>query len=97
MSNSQPISSKESLARAFAAYLPVTLVRHILENEPVIPGKPTSQNAAALFADISGFTAMSEELASDGTRGAEELNRVLLITFTAMLDVIHFLVVNNGE
>ena len=32
---------------------------------------------------------MSEELASDGPRGAEELNRVLLVTFTAMIDVIH--------
>ena len=89
MSNSQPISSKEALARSFAAYLPMTLVQHILEGKPIIPGQPTSQNAAALFADISGFTAMSEELASDGTRGAEELNRVLLVTFTAMLDVIH--------
>jgi predicted ATPase/class 3 adenylate cyclase len=32
---------------------------------------------------------MSEELASDGPRGAEELNRVLLMTFTAMIDLIH--------
>jgi class 3 adenylate cyclase len=45
--------------------------------------------AATLFSDISGFTSMSEELASDGPRGAEELNRVLLSTFTGMIDVIH--------
>ncbi|MCZ7671127.1 MAG: hypothetical protein M5U34_30275 [Chloroflexi bacterium] len=28
-------------------------------------------------------------MASDGPRGAEELNRVLLTTFTAMIDLIH--------
>ena len=53
------------------------------------PGEPHALNAATLFSDISGFTGMSEELASDGPRGAEELNRVLLVTFTAMIDVIH--------
>lgn len=89
MSQQDTPTSKEALARAMAAYLPVTLVRHILDGDEIVPGRPTSRLAATLFADISGFTAMSEELASDGTRGAEELNRVLLITFTAMLDVIH--------
>lgn len=72
-----------------AAYLPVTLVRTILDGGEIVPGQPASRRAATIFADISGFTAMSEELASDGTRGAEELNRVLLVTFTAMLDLIH--------
>lgn len=84
----QDITNK-ALAPAVAAYLPVTLARHILNGRFLEPGRPYSLNAATMFADISGFTAMSEELASDGTRGAEELNRVLLVTFTAMIDLIH--------
>jgi class 3 adenylate cyclase len=32
---------------------------------------------------------MSEELGTDGPRGAEEVNRVLLLTFTGMIDLIH--------
>ncbi|MCL4265014.1 MAG: AAA family ATPase [Anaerolineae bacterium] len=75
--------------RRLAAYLPVTLARRVLDDGLPQPGIPRPLAAAALFSDISGFTAMSEELAADGSRGAEELNRVLLMTFTAMIDVIH--------
>lgn len=78
-----------SLAQRIAAYIPVTLAKQILHDGLPAPGQPHSLFAATLFSDISGFTAMSEELASDGPRGAEELNRVLFTTFTAMIDVIH--------
>ncbi len=77
------------IAKRFASYIPVTLARQILDGDMPQPGLPRPLLAATLFSDISGFTRMSEELASDGTRGAEELNRVLLTTFTAMIDVIH--------
>ncbi len=75
--------------RQLAAYIPATLADRILRQGLPTPGEPHALNAATLFSDISGFTGMSEELASDGPRGAEELNRVLLVTFTAMIDVIH--------
>ncbi|MCA9974816.1 MAG: adenylate/guanylate cyclase domain-containing protein, partial [Anaerolineales bacterium] len=81
--------SPQQLARRLAAYIPVTLARQILAEGLPEPGQPRSLTAATLFSDISGFTAMSEELASDGPRGAEEVNRVLLLTFTAMIDIIH--------
>jgi class 3 adenylate cyclase/tetratricopeptide (TPR) repeat protein len=77
------------LARRLAAYVPATLVRQVLAAGLPKPGEPQTLMAATLFSDISGFTGMSEELASDGPRGTEELNRVLLLTFTAMIDVIH--------
>jgi predicted ATPase/class 3 adenylate cyclase len=76
-------------ARRLTAYIPLTLARHIAQEGLPEPGRPHYLNAATLFSDISGFTRMAEELASDGPRGAEELNRVLLLTFTAMIDVIH--------
>ena len=77
------------IARRFAAYIPVTLVRQIVDDGLPEPGQPRPLMAATIFSDISGFTKMSEELASDGSRGAEELNRVLLTTFTAMIGVVH--------
>jgi adenylate cyclase len=71
------------------AYVPVTLAHQIMQDGLPTPGRPRTLAAATLFADISGFTAMSEELATDGSRGAEEVNRVLLLTFTGMIDLIH--------
>ncbi|MCP5095304.1 MAG: AAA family ATPase, partial [Chloroflexi bacterium] len=84
--NDVPISQ---LARLLGAYIPVALIREILQDGLPQPGETRSLFAAAMFADMSGFTAMSEELGKDGPRGAEELNQVLLLTFTAMIDVIH--------
>ncbi|MET1003643.1 MAG: adenylate/guanylate cyclase domain-containing protein, partial [Acidimicrobiia bacterium] len=40
-----------------------------------------------VFADISGFTKLSERLARSGRVGAEELTTILNDTFTALLDV----------
>src|SRR5438445_4663606 len=44
-----------------------------------------------LFADLSGFTAMSERLASLGRLGAEELTEQLDAVFSVLLsDAFHF-------
>jgi class 3 adenylate cyclase/tetratricopeptide (TPR) repeat protein len=40
-----------------------------------------------VFADISGFTALSERLAKRGRIGAELINELLSISFSSMLDV----------
>ncbi len=45
--------------------------------------------AAVAFADVSGFTAMSEQLASIGKEGAETLTGILNNYFTAMIQRIH--------
>ena len=87
VSNEERIT--DEMLQQLAAYVPVTLTDYVLRVGLPTPGKPYPLNAATLFSDISGFTGMSEELASDGPRGAEELNRVLLVTFTAMINVIH--------
>ena len=41
------------------------------------------------FIDISGFTAMSEQLSSRGRAGAEEVTDVMNATFSALLDVAY--------
>ena len=42
-----------------------------------------------VFADISGFTRLSEQLAELGRAGAEELTRILNATFDSLLGVAH--------
>ncbi|MFO7538185.1 MAG: adenylate/guanylate cyclase domain-containing protein [Chloroflexota bacterium] len=83
------ISDQLAQLERLVAYVPVTLVRQIVADGLPSPGRPRLLDAATLFSDISGFTAMSEELGTDGPRGAEEVNRVLLLTFTGMIDLIH--------
>src|SRR5207253_11041526 len=41
------------------------------------------------FVDISGFTAMSEKLATEGKAGAEQVTEVMNATFEALLDVAY--------
>lgn len=51
-------------------------------------GRASRFNAIALFADVSGFTAISEALAKSGKSGAEELTRILNDYFEPMIDLI---------
>ena len=80
---------QDNIAQRLAAYIPRRLEQQIRQKGLPTPGEVRRFSAATLFCDISGFTRMAEELASDGPRGAEELNRVLLLTFTAMISLIH--------
>ena len=89
---SAPAASTQALhaqARRLAAYLPMTITRQILEDELPPPGTAVWLNAATLFSDLSGFTRLAESLAQAGPRGAEELNRALLMTFTSLINAIH--------
>ncbi len=78
-----------TLAQRLSAYIPTTLTRKILQDEPIAPGKAEMITAATMFADMSGFTLVAEALAVDGARGTEALSRTLLMTFTALINAIH--------
>jgi class 3 adenylate cyclase/tetratricopeptide (TPR) repeat protein len=70
-----------------STYLPNYLVRSIYQNP-----KPGNVNGgfhygAVLFADVSGFTAMSEKLSVLGKEGAEEVTSIVNKYFTAMLNI----------
>ena len=45
-------------------------------------------SGAILFADISGFTPLTEELASHGKEGPEELSRLLNEYFSELIDIL---------
>jgi len=71
-----------------ASHLPAYLVQRVARNP--IPGQTGGQffRGTLLFADISGFTAMSEKLSRVGREGAEELTVIVNRYFGVMLEVL---------
>jgi class 3 adenylate cyclase/predicted ATPase len=80
-----------SLLRTLAAYVPPGIVRVTLREAP--PSPPTEATvdrfpAAVLFADVSGFTPLTEALAQKGAEGPEELTRLLNGYFSRMITLV---------
>jgi class 3 adenylate cyclase/tetratricopeptide (TPR) repeat protein len=82
------------LAETTSAYLPADLVTR-LAAAPA-PGQPAGQfvEGTLLFADISGFTAMSEKLSRSGREGAEEITAVVNRYLSVMVAILH---ANRGQ
>jgi predicted ATPase/class 3 adenylate cyclase len=79
------------LLLTLATYVPPYVVRTTLaETSPVLPTEARAGRlpAAVLFADISGFTPLTEALAQRGSEGPEELTRLLNATFSRMIALI---------
>ncbi len=77
-----------SLLEATTSHLPAYLVEQVAANP--IPGLAGGQfvDGTLLFADISGFTAMSERLSQIGREGAEEVTVVVNRYFDVMLEIL---------
>ncbi|HEX2910484.1 MAG TPA: adenylate/guanylate cyclase domain-containing protein [Chloroflexia bacterium] len=76
--------------RDLVSFLPHYFIQDLLRH----PGQaPTEREfrfkAVALFADISGFTPLSERLGAYGISGTEELNAILNNYFGRMLRLVH--------
>ncbi len=72
------------------SYVPPYIVKDILDHPGrIMVGRERLLYIVALFADISGFTPISEALARAGKAGAEELNGVLNSYFEPMIDLVH--------
>lgn len=67
-----------ALIDTFASYIPTLTINRIAA-DPAPLAAPNYERfpAAILFADISGFTALAEQLAKQGPAGAEELGGIL--------------------
>ena len=76
-----------ALRKVLATYLPRYLVARI--DEDPTPGRKIvhAQYGAVLFADVSGFTAMSERLSALGKEGAEEMTLIVNDYFETMLGI----------
>ncbi|CAN5757768.1 adenylate/guanylate cyclase domain-containing protein [soil metagenome] len=75
--------------QALAAYVPRYVVAAAAENGPsVLIGEPHYLTGAVLFADVAGFTPMGEVLARYGSRGTEDLTRLLNHYFATTVELI---------
>lgn len=77
----------QAIRRELSTYLPRYLVRSIYANPT--PGNVSGgfHYGAVLFADVSGFTAMSEKLSVLGKEGAEEITHIVNNYFSTMLEI----------
>ncbi len=79
--------SKEDFATALASFLP----RKIILSKIYDPQHEISERlkVVLLFADISGFTAMSERLTRLGKAGAEEVNSIINRFFDPLIKIVY--------
>lgn len=85
----QSLARLTRVAEATAAYLPADLVARIAQNPA--PGEANGRfvQGTLLFADISGFTAMSEKLGRVGREGAEEITAIVNRYLSVMVGLLH--------
>jgi class 3 adenylate cyclase/predicted ATPase len=76
-----------SLRKVLSTYLPRYLVSQIGEDPRPDLLRASFKEGAALFADVSGFTAMSEKLSVLGKEGAEEITSIVNDYFETMLEI----------
>ncbi len=75
--------------RSLASFVPRLIVERANQTpELVAVATERPMQAAVLFADIAGFTALTEDLARSGAAGAEELTRILNLYFGQMIDIV---------
>jgi class 3 adenylate cyclase/tetratricopeptide (TPR) repeat protein len=72
-----------------SSYVPALIIRRVATSSGPIT-EPITENfdTAVLFADISGFTALTEKLAARGAVGMEELSKVISDYFGCLAEVI---------
>jgi class 3 adenylate cyclase/tetratricopeptide (TPR) repeat protein len=82
--------SNPALTEVLASYVPRLIQHRVVANPSPIESPVAEQfQAAVLFADISGFTLLTERLAERGPTGVETLARLLNEYFGQLIDIIH--------
>ena len=78
------------LTEVFASYVPRLIKKRVLA-DPTPIESPVAEDfdAVVLFADISGFTLLTERLAKRGPAGVETLARILNEYFGQLIDIVH--------
>jgi class 3 adenylate cyclase len=77
-----------ALAEVIARFVPGRVARHPLLAAPLESPHTERADGAVLFADISGFTALSEDLARSGAQAGEELTAILNDYFGRLTSII---------
>src|SRR6478609_10698814 len=80
------LPDESHMAIDFTPYVPRLVIEWLAEN----PDREWREvDGTMAFVDISGFTAMSEKLATQGKVGAEQVTEVMNATFDALLRVAY--------
>lgn len=81
---------QSALRETLLSYLPAQLLHRLVDNTSRLqPPEMEQSQAAVFFADIKGFTAMTEQFAEMGPEGAEKLTQLLNLFFGEIIEVIH--------
>ncbi len=87
--NDRDVSNGSMTSSAWQSFLPQHIVTSLAANPTANPvGQEQRFQAVVLFADVSGFTAISEALGQSGKRGSEELTAILNRYFEPMIALI---------
>ena len=82
--------SNLALTELLASYVPKLIQNRVIANPSPIEAPVAEElQAAILFADISGFTLLTESMAEKGPTGVETLARILNEYFGQLIDIIH--------
>ena len=79
-----------ALADVLASYVPKLIQKRVIADPSPIESPVTDDGqAAVLFADISGFTSLTEKLAEAGPAGVEAIANILNEYFGQLIDIIN--------
>ena len=82
--------SNLALTELLASYVPRLIQNRVIADPSPIEAPVAEEfQAAVLFADISGFTLLTERMAQMGPTGVEILARILNEYFGQLIDIIH--------
>jgi class 3 adenylate cyclase/tetratricopeptide (TPR) repeat protein len=82
--------SNLALTELLASYVPKLIQNRVIANPSPIESPVAEEiQAAILFADISGFTLLTERMAEKGPTGVETLARILNEYFGQLIDIVH--------
>ena len=82
--------SNPALTDLLASYVPHLIRKRVTaDSSPIETAAAENFQAAVLFADISGFTLLTEQFAERGPAGVESLPRILNEYFGQLIDIIH--------
>jgi class 3 adenylate cyclase/tetratricopeptide (TPR) repeat protein len=77
------------MSSIWQSFVPYRVVQELIADPHVSPvGREKRSKVVALFADVSGFTAMSEALGRFGKSGTEDLTVIINHYFEPMIDLI---------
>src|SRR5688572_4143499 len=82
--------SDSALTKLLASHVPKLIQKRVIQDSvPITAPLLQDLSAVVLFADISGFTALTETLGEKDPVGIETLARILNQYFGQLIDIIH--------